>query len=68
MRAKRAMFTFQVDKSSLKIPKVDLASLWKPLACGQSVLPDMSLLIGQTLVKNAQIEQLKCDILSNFQT
>ena len=31
-------------------------------------LPGRSLLIGQKLVKDAKIEKLKCDILSNFQT
>ena len=39
------------------------ASLWKPEACGQTVLPDRSLLIGQKLVKNAKIQKL-FDILS----
>ena len=33
-------------------------------ACGQTVLPDRSVLIGQKLVENAKIK--KCDILSNF--
>ena len=28
----------------------------KPEACGQTVLPDMSVLIGQKLVENAKIE------------
>ena len=37
-------------------------------ACGQTVLPDRSVLIGQKLVENAKIQKLKCDILSNFQT
>ena len=32
------------------------------------MLPDKSFWIGQKLVENAQIEKLKCDILSNFQT
>ena len=46
-----------------------LASFWKPVACGQTVLPDRSVLIGQKLVENAKIEKkFKCDILSNFQT
>ena len=45
------------------------ASFWKPEACGQTVLPDRSLLIGQKLAENAKIrEKFKCDILSNFQT
>ena len=46
---------FWVAKSSLKMPKmVHLASFWKPEDCGQTVLPDMSLLIGQKLVENAK--------------
>ena len=40
-----------------------LASFWKSEACGQTVLPDRSVLIVQKLVKMP-----KCDILSNFQT
>ena len=45
-----------------------MTSFWKPVACGQTVLPDRSVLIGQKLVENAKIEKFKCDILSNFQT
>ena len=30
----------------------------KPEACGQTVLPDRSLLIGQKLVKNGKIQKL----------
>ena len=45
-----------------------LASFWKPEACGQTVLPDRSILIGQNLVENATIEKFKCDILGDFQT
>ena len=45
-----------------------LASFWKPEACGQTVLPDRSILIGQKIVENVKIEKSKCDILSNFQT
>ena len=47
---------------------LNLASFWKREACGQIVLPDKSILIGQKLLKNAQIEKFKCDILSDFQT
>ena len=43
-------------------------SFGKPEACGQTVLPDRSILIGQKLVENAKIQKFKCDILSNFQT
>ena len=42
-----------------------LASFWKPEACGQTVLPDRSILIGQKLVENAKIKKYKCDVLSN---
>ena len=57
LRAKRATFTFlKVDKSSLKMPKmVNLATIWKPENYSQTVLPDMSILIGQKLMKNAKI-------------
>ena len=40
----------------------------KPEACGQTVLPDRSVLIGQKLVENAKIKKFKCDILGDFQT
>ena len=43
-----------------------LASFWKPEACGQTVLPDRSILIGQKLMENAKIEKFKCDILGDF--
>ena len=33
-----------------------LASFWKSETCGQTVLPDMSVLIGQKLVENAKIQ------------
>ena len=29
---------------------------WKPKACGQTVLPDRSILIGQKLLENAKIQ------------
>ena len=45
-----------------------LASFWKPEACGQTVLPDRLILIGQKLAENAKIEKLKCDIFSDLQT
>ena len=51
------------------MPKmVNLASFRKLETCGQTVLPDRSVLIGQKLVENAKIQKFKCDILSNFQT
>ena len=39
---------------------VNLASFWKTEACGQTVLPDMSVLIGQKLVENAKTQKFKC--------
>ena len=45
-----------------------MAIFWKREACGQTVLPDRSILIGQKLVENAKIQKFKCDILSNCQT
>ena len=33
---------------------VNLESFWKTDACGQTVLPDRSVLIGQKLVENAK--------------
>ena len=47
----------------IKMPKMaNLASFWKPEACGQTVLPDRSVLIGQKLVENAKMQKFKCDI------
>ena len=45
-----------------------LASFWKPEACGETELPDMSVLIGQKLVENTKIEHFKCNILEDFQS
>ena len=45
---------------------VHLASFWKPEIFGQTVLPDMSLLIGQNLVENVKIEKYIWDILGIF--
>ena len=40
----------------------------KPEACGQTVLPDRSILIEQKMVENAKIGKVNCDILGDFQT
>ena len=37
-------------------------------ACGETVLPEGSILKGQKLVKKSQIKNYQCDILGNFQT
>ena len=39
-----------------------MANFRKAKACGQTVLPDQSALIGP------KTKKIKCDILSNFQT
>ena len=36
-----------------------LTSFWKPEACGQTVLPDRSILIGQKLIENAKKKKKK---------
>ena len=46
----------------------NLASFLKPEACGQTVLPDRSVLIDQKLVENDKMQKFKCDILGDFQT
>ena len=43
-------------------------SLWKPEACGQTVLPDRSLLIGQKLAKNAKTEALSLTVFQDRST
>ena len=69
LRAKRATFTFWLDKSSLKGQKWSiLVNFWKSESFGQTVLPDRSILIGQKMVENAKIEKHNCDILVDFQT
>ena len=51
------------------MPKmVNLAIFWKPEDCGQTVIPDRSVFIEQKLMENAKIENIKWDILANFQT
>ena len=49
LRAKRATFTFCLDKKFIKKCQKwsILASFWKPEACGQAVIPDRLVLIGQ---------------------
>ena len=48
-----------------------MASFCKPEACGQTMLPDRSILIGQKLMEIAKIEELKNSnetFFGNFQT
>ena len=45
--------------------KLILTSFWKPKACGQTVLPDRSLLIGQKMVVNAKIQMRHFGWFSN---
>ena len=52
------------------MPKiVHFSDFFKAEACGQTVLPDWSILSGQNLVEDAKIKKkVECDILGNFQT
>ena len=43
-----------------------LTSFCKLDTCGQTLLPDRSVFVGQKLMENAKIEKLKCDILGDF--
>ena len=43
--------------------KVNLASVWKPKACGQTVLPDRSIIIVKKLAENSKNPKFKWDIL-----
>ena len=47
---------------------VNLASFWKPEACGQTVLPDRSVLIGQILLENTKIQMRHFEYFSNIVT
>ena len=53
--ASEATFSFWVDKSQIKMPKMVHFGVFLK-ACAQTVLPDRSALIGQKLVENAKIE------------
>ena len=61
LREKRATFTFWVDKSSLKIAKN--GPIWPVFenlkACGQTELPDRSVLICQKLVENTKTKKIQ---------
>ena len=56
MRAKRATFTFPVDKRSYKMPKMVLLGKFLSIS-----------ITRQGSLKRAKINE-KCDILCNFQT
>ena len=65
-KSQRKSLIQQCERSELrlhfkrtKVPKLETYS--------QTVLPDMSILIGQKLLDNAKIEK-NCEILSDFQT
>ena len=53
---------------------VHFSEFWKPEACGQTVLPDLSALIGQFFLENAKNSNeiffviFKCDSFGDFQT
>ena len=43
---------------------VNLVIFWKPETCDQTVLPDRSLSVGQTLMENAKIEKCNATVLN----
>ena len=49
-----------------KAKNSQFGELGKTEGCGQTALPDRSILIGQKLAGNAKIDKLKCDILLIF--
>ena len=57
----------KVNKKCQKCPFWQVFENLK-LVCGQTVLPDRSVLIEQKLVENAKIGKIKCDIYGDFQT
>ena len=61
--AKRAMFTFGIDKNAKNGQVGELLKNW---SCRSKVLPDRSILVGQKLMETSKIE--KWDILGDFQT
>ena len=68
LQAKRAALTYWVYKSSWKIPKIFYFSEFLKTWCyGQTVLPDMSTLIGQKLLENVIMKKFKWDYLGEFQ-
>ena len=67
--ASEASFHFEWTIVKQKCQKwYNLPSFWKPEVGGQTLFPDRSVLIGQKLVENANIQKFRCEILSNFQT
>ena len=69
LRAKRATFTFWVDKSYFKMPKmVHFGEFLKTWSLQSNRVTRQVSFIGQKLVENAIIQRFKCDILGDFQT
>ena len=62
----RKKVAFNIASEASYVYILILASFWQPENCGQTVLPDRSLLKGQNLIENANIEKLKCDIWGDF--
>ena len=68
LRAIELCLHFEWTKVHSKCQKWSiLASFWKPEACGQTMLPDRSVLIGQKLVENAENAKIQmCHIFCNW--
>ena len=62
------VYIWSVQKLIKNAKNDQFGEFWKPEACGQTVLPDRSILKGQKLAENTKIQKFKCAILGDFQT
>ena len=68
LRAKRATFTFWVDKSSLKMQKNDqFGEFLRTWSLRSNSVTRQVTFNRPKMVENAKINKLKCDIFSDFQ-
>ena len=65
--ASEASYVYILSRQKLIKKGLIFAIFWKPEVCGQTVLPDRSLLIGQKLVENANSIAILCFIFSIIQ-
>ena len=69
MSAAKYVYIFSGQKFIKDVKNAPFSEFFKKReACGQTVLPDRSILIGQKLVENAKIKKFKWNILDDFQT
>ena len=67
LRAKRATFTFWMEKSCSKMPKmVNFGEFWKTCSLRSNSVTRQVNFIRQKLMENAKIEKIRCAILRDF--